>query len=94
MSSYEYHPAFIERGQADFAALDPWLQEAVLDEIERLLAAMPPPTVARRLAPPTREVHDFTVSRDGAAHYLFLTTLLNVVDRQLGIARIGHLRRA
>lgn len=68
---------------ARFRRLDPPVQEAVLDAVERMLEAAPPPAVARRLPQPVAELHDATLTIAGRAYYLFLQGELDLTTRQL-----------
>ena len=90
--SYGYQPRFDDRGLAGFRALDPWLREEGLDEVDRLLASVPAPDVAQRLAP-HEMIDDLSRTAAGVEHVVFLSTLLDVPTRQLRIRQIGHVTR-
>ena len=87
--SYGYQPRFSTRAMTGFLALEPWLQEEVLDEIEHVLNSVPVPDVAQRLDP-NETVHTFSRTADGAEHVVFLLTVLEVASRQLKILRVGR----
>lgn len=90
--SFGYVPAFETKPAADFGALEPWLQEELLDEVERLLESVPAPTVAQRLES-TVTVHEL-IRHDGAVeHRVIFRTRLEVESRRLVIDRVGHVTR-
>ena len=54
---------------ADLQALDPWLQEEVLDEVDRLCANPPRP---RPGSPDPEIIHDFERTSAGVRHVVFI----------------------
>jgi hypothetical protein len=66
-------------------ALEIWLQEETLDELE-LLASNPP---ARRRGHTTAAVHDFKRERRGVTYYVFLTYRLNATTHVIHVRTIG-----
>jgi hypothetical protein len=66
-------------------ALEIWLQEETLDELEAL-ASNPP---ARRRGHTTAAVHDFKRERNGLTYYVFITYRLNAVTRVIHVRTIG-----
>jgi len=90
--SYGYSPKFDGPALAAFRALELWLQEAVLDEVDVILNSVPAPDVAQRLRPDVT-IHDFSRTAGGVEHVVFLTTVLDVPARLLHIRRIGRTRR-
>jgi len=73
-----------EAGRADLRQLDTWLQEEILDELERLVVK--PPT--RRIAGGDL-VHDFTRTREGRTFYVFLRLKLVYTAELLRLKSIG-----
>ena len=87
-----YLPKFSSRGLAGFQALEPWLQEEVLDEVGRLIESVPVPTVGQRLEP-VQSLHDMARVSAGLEHVVFITTVLDVAGREMRIIGVGHLAR-
>jgi len=87
--SFGYVPKFSERASAEFRALDLWLQEVVLDEVDRIVDSLPPPSVSQRLDA-GEVVYDAVRTMGGVQHYLFITTELDVGARLMRINRVGH----
>jgi hypothetical protein len=84
-----YALKFTERALAGMQRLDPWLQEEILDELDRLAAE--PPAPQRRLG--GAAVHDFTRDRGQNRHYVFITLLPNKTTQVLGVSEIGSFVR-
>ena len=89
--SFGYAPKFSDRPSAEWHALEPWLQEEVLDEVDRLLESLPAPSVSQRLNP-EEVVYDSARTAAGVQHYLFITTTLDVGARVMWVVRVGHHR--
>ena len=86
--SYTYE--FGEAALAQFRALDPWLAEETLDELESLLQN--PPLTRRRIA--GMVVHDFSRIRGTDIAYVFLTIVVNRERSVLYIRSVGSYSRS
>lgn len=76
---------------ADLRDLEPWLQEEVLDEIDRLAAD---PSVLRPRLPGGTVIHDVTRDHAGSRHYLFITVHRDDARRRVGVHSVAHYSRA
>lgn len=82
--------AFNEQARAALRRIDPWLQEEILDELDRL--AQNPGQLRRGGASPV-SIADLTRDRDNQRHYIFLSIETDVSTRTLQIIDIGHFSR-
>jgi hypothetical protein len=83
--------AFNEQARAALLRPDPWLQEEILDELDRL--ALNPGQLRRGGASPVC-IADLTRDHDNLRHYVFLSIETNASIRILEIIDIGHYSRA
>jgi hypothetical protein len=83
--------AFNEQARAALLRLEPWLQEEVLDELDRLAHN---PGHLRRAGASPASVADFTRDHEGRRHYVFLSIELDPAAKTLGLIDIGHHDRA
>ena len=76
--------------RAAFASLEIWLQEQVLDELERLLE-----NPSRLMVRPGESVavHDFVCIRGDRKYYIFLTIRPDYAVTQLTVLSLGHVER-
>ncbi len=86
--SYGYAPRYSARATAELRHLEVWLQEDVLDEVDRLVDSLPVPDVAQRLAS-GRTVDDLYRVVGGVKYYVFITTELDVAARELRVLSVG-----
>ena len=73
--------------RSGFVALPFWIQEDILDELEVLLAN-PSQLIVRQGS--DLAVHDFTRTRGGVVHYVFLTIQPDFAGENLLLVRVGH----
>ena len=85
-----YAPVFVPEARAAWAQLDVWLQELVLDEVERVAADPHRMRQLSNLPGFTREVVE---QQAGTTHYVFLVVDVDHVARQLIIQQVGHVQR-
>ena len=83
--------AFNEPARAALLRLDPWLQEEILDELDRL--AENAGQLHRGGASPVC-IADLTRDHERQRHYAFLSIELNASTRTLEVVDIGHHSRA
>lgn len=81
--SYALHLA--GDAKADLAELDPWLQEEVLDEVERLVASAP---AGLRTDCHGTAVHDFERLAHGTRHLVFLRFHLSASPPVLSLTSV------
>jgi hypothetical protein len=74
-------PEFAPDAKSQWRALDPILQELVLDEIERLAGNAP--SQSRR-----EFYHDFLYEDAGAFHYVFVRVFLDFTKGKLTVAGV------
>ena len=87
--SYSYD--LTDRAVSQFSALDPWIAEEILDEMEILVRVAP--AEFRRSS--GGFVHDFVRERDRDTVYVFLTIVSDSPLQLLHLANIGvYIRRA
>ena len=79
-----YVPDFTPDARAAWLALDVYLQELVLDELDQLAA---------KAVPRGRWIHDMTTECAGMKHYLFLDVRAFATTQKLKIYRVGHFSR-
>ena len=88
--SYAYE--FSRRALTQFQALEPWIAEETLDELERLISQPPIPLPNKA---PGGFVHDFVRQRGAQTVYVFLTFQLFPRRELLRITTLGtHIRSA
>lgn len=79
--------AFNERARAALLRLDAWLQEEILDELDRLAQN---PGQLRRAGSSPICIADLTRDRQSQRHYVFLSIETNAGTRTLEVVDIGH----
>ena len=79
-----YRHVFAGDAQRDWQKLEIGLQEAVLDELDRLSEV--PPTSAD----PAQLVHDFVVDAPGTRYVLFLYLGISHANRMITVLSVGH----
>jgi hypothetical protein len=84
-----YALAFAPEARVAWAQLDVWLQELVLDELDRLAFEPPQLTRLTRLPGFVREV---VQERGESKHYVFLVLDRNDVTRELTVQQMGYIR--
>ena len=75
---------------ADLRELDPWLQEEVLDELERLVLDPPTP---RHTSPEPEVVHDFERSGGGMRTVVFIRLRVERQKEALVVLGVASHRR-
>ena len=80
-----YSFAIAGDARADLRALDPWLQEEILDELESLAAD---PSLLATTEPGGDLVYAFSRVTGGAKHYVSLTLTRNDVNQTLTVLGI------
>jgi hypothetical protein len=84
-----YALEFAERAREDLRRLDLWLQEEILDELDRLAVS---PTARRRVVGDV--VYDFVTHHESGIFYVFLTVRPLAAANVLRIRSIGvHIRQ-
>ena len=83
--------AFNEQSRAALRSLDPWLQEEILDELDRL--SVNPGQLRRGGASPVC-IADLTRDQELRRHYVFLSIEINASNLTLEVVDIGHYSRA
>lgn len=73
------------KARADLRALDVWLQEEVLDELDYLADDPPRP----RSASDPEIVHDFERTKGGVRHVVFLRCWCDAANATLAVLRIA-----
>jgi hypothetical protein len=76
-----------EQARAALLRLDPWPQEEILDELDRL--AEHPGQLRRGGASPV-SIADLTRDREGQRHYVFLSIETDPATRTLAVVDVGH----
>ena len=89
MASWAF--AFNEQSRATLLSLDAWLQEEVLDELDRL--ALNPGELRRSGASPSC-IADLTRDHERQRYYVFLSIETNASTQTLEVVSIGHYSRA
>lgn len=79
--------AFNERARAALLGFEPWLQEEILDELDRL--ALNPGQLRRAGSSPC-SIADLTRDHAAHRHYVFLSIETNPSTRTLQVIDIGH----
>jgi len=82
--------AFNDQSRLAMKRLDPWLQEAILDELDALAAN---PGVLRRSGTSPVAVADLIRDFEKQRHYVFLSIEVNVTARRLELVDVGHYSR-
>jgi hypothetical protein len=83
-----YRIDFALDAQTEWRKLPVAVQEAVLDEMDRLSGADALPTTIYR------GHHDFVFEVAGTRHYVFLSMSLNTVTRSLSVLSVGYFARS
>lgn len=83
--------AFNEQARAALLRLDAWLQEEILEELDRL--ALKPEELRRGGASPAC-IADLTRDHANQRHYVFLSIGTNFSIRTLEVIDIGHYSRS
>ena len=86
-----YVPVFAPEARAVWARLDNWLQEIVLDEIERLTSD---PQQLRRGGHLPGYTHEIVQTREGDTHYVFLVLDRDDAAQRLVVQRLGYVRKS
>jgi hypothetical protein len=79
--------AFNEQARAALLRLDAWLQEEILDELDRL--AQSPGQLRRGGSSPVC-IADLARDHDNRRHYVFLSIEANASSRTLEVVDVGH----
>lgn len=86
-----YALEFTERAAGNFRALEPWLQEERLDEIDKAAAD---PVVERDPRRDDEQAYDFIREHDTKLVYVFYVASANPLTRVFKVASIGtYMRR-
>jgi len=85
-----YGLAFTDDARATLRALDPWLQEEALDEIDRVAAA---PQNLRPRRGASVVVHDFIRQGGGLWHYVFVELRADDASQTVEVVKVGHYAR-
>lgn len=83
--------AFNEQSRAALFSLEAWLQEEILDELDRL--ALNPGQLRRGGASPSC-IADLARDHERQRHYVFLSIETNATTDTLEVVSIGHYSRA
>jgi hypothetical protein len=79
--------SFAQEARNRFKALEPWLQEQVLDLIDD--AAMNPSAKLRGIAIQKEEVLDLKAEKAGFFHYVFVTVEPDAISQTLRVKSVG-----
>jgi len=77
-----YKLAFAADAQAEWRKSEAFVQEAILDELDRV-ADTP-------LGPASEFVHDFTFDHESKRHAVFLYLVLNHETKTITVLGVGH----
>jgi hypothetical protein len=81
---------FTDRAVRNFRALEPWLQEETLDEID---SAAADPVVERDPRRDDEQVYDFIREHEGKLVYVFYVASANPLTRIFKVASMGTYSR-
>lgn len=84
-----YSLEIVAKAKESIAKLELWLQEDLLDELDRVAAD---PHMLRRRGLRPGYVHDFTRVRSGTTHYIFLVMEMDATSNVLSLRQVGHVQ--